>query len=66
MSFREICSGNIEYCHMAEGRFKVENLENTVTNFSVSLVEIRFLLSSKITNFQGSPHSVGSLQQQRN
>jgi len=30
-----MCIGNIEYCHMADGRVKVENLENTVTNFSV-------------------------------
>jgi len=30
-----MCSDNTEYCHDAEGRFKVENLENTVTYFSV-------------------------------
>jgi len=51
---------------MAEGRFKVENLEDTVTSFSVPLVEIRFLLSSKSNDFQGSLYFVGSLQQQRN
>jgi len=40
-----MCSDDTEYCHVAEGRVKVENLENRVTNFSVPLVEIRFLLS---------------------
>lgn len=45
MCFKEICSDDIEYFLMAEGRFKVENLENSVTSFSVPLVEIRFLLT---------------------
>jgi hypothetical protein len=26
--FEEMCSDNIEYCHMAEGRLEVEYLEN--------------------------------------
>ena len=66
MSFKELYSENTEYCHMAEDRFKVQNLVNKVRSFAVPLVEIHFLFSSKITNFQGSLYSVGSLHRQRN
>lgn len=53
MSLKKMCSDNTEYCHDAEGRFKVENLENTVTYFSVLQWRYASYLAQKLLIFKG-------------